>query len=431
MLRKPRTQAAPEPPKALRVAGYGRVSCGKDAMLESLSNQVSYFSKLIQNHPGWEFAGVYADEAYTGTKNDRPEFQRLLADCREGKIDLILVKAISRLARNTVTLLATARELKALGVDIYFEEQDIHTLSAEGELMLTLIAAVAQEESRSVSENCKWRIQKQFEVGELATLRFMYGYNIQRGVVTINHEEADIVRGIFADYISGIGATDIAKRLTNELAPTMRGGEWTPSRVRKVLLNEKYAGNAVLQKTYIADHLSKKKILNRGERESYFAEGTHSPIIDVETFERAQAITAANREKSRAGTTPRGEYPFSGLVFCGRCGKHYIRKVNSGRVIWHCATYLQRGKACCAAKAVPDDVLTMATTAAPEADGLGLDDIDMLIEHITVPEQGRLIFHLRNGSTTEYKWTPPSRRDSWDCTARERAREHARKRYAK
>lgn len=148
-----------------RVAAYCRVSTGKDAMLHSLSAQVSHYSSYIQARPGWEYAGVYADEAFTGTKNERPKFQQMLSDCRAGKIDLILTKSISRFARNTLTMLETVRELKTLGVDVFFEEQNIHSMSGDGELMLTILASFAQEESRSVSDNCKWRIRKDFSEG--------------------------------------------------------------------------------------------------------------------------------------------------------------------------------------------------------------------------------------------------------------------------
>ena len=157
--------ALPLPPRLLNVAAYARVSMDKDSMLQSLSAQVSYYSDRIQKNLGWRYAGVYADKALTGTKAERPEFQRLLADCRAGKIDMVITKSISRFARNTVTLLETVRELKALGVDVYFEEQNIHSMSGDGELMLTILASYAQEESRSVSENCKWRIRKNYERG--------------------------------------------------------------------------------------------------------------------------------------------------------------------------------------------------------------------------------------------------------------------------
>ena len=189
----------PSLPLRKRVAAYARVSSGKDAMLHSLSAQVSYYSEHIQSHPEWEYGGVYVDEALTGTKDDRDGFQRLLADCRAGKIGMVLTKSISRFARNTVTLLETVRELKTLGVDVYFEEQNIHSLSGDGELMLTILASYAQEESRSVSENCKWRIRQKFQQGIPATAP-LTGYRIHKGEFTIEPAQAAIIRMIFEDY---------------------------------------------------------------------------------------------------------------------------------------------------------------------------------------------------------------------------------------
>ena len=233
------TPALPQAPKLLNVAAYARVSMEKETMLHSFSAQISYYSEKIQKHPGWSYAGVYADRALTGTKSERPEFQRLLADCRAGKIDLVLTKSISRFARNTVTLLETVRELKALGIDVFFEEQNIHSMSGDGELMLTILASYAQEESRSVSENCKWRIRKRFEAGELVNWRFMYGYRITKGHVEIEPEEAVIVRWIFQSYLDGLGVTQIARVLREGNVPCLNGGMWTANRVTHLLKNEK------------------------------------------------------------------------------------------------------------------------------------------------------------------------------------------------
>jgi len=224
-------------PARLRVAAYARVSSRKDEMLHSLAAQVSYYSNLIQQRLDWEYAGVYADEALTGTKDSRPEFQRLIADCKDGKIDLIITKSISRFARNTVTLLETVRELKLLGVDVYFEEQNIHSMSGDGELMLTILASYAQEESRSVSENCKWRIRKRFQQGEIVNLRFMYGYRINHGQIEIDQEQAEIVRMIYADYIKGLGCDRIAARLREMGVRTFSGRQWTAKRVLAILNN--------------------------------------------------------------------------------------------------------------------------------------------------------------------------------------------------
>lgn len=209
--------------KRMRVAAYARVSTEKGAMLHSLAAQVSYYSELIQSNPEYEYAGVYADEGLSGTLEGRPEFQRMLQDCREGKIDRILCKSISRFVRNTVMLMKTVRELKQLGVSVYFEEQNIDTMSGEGELMLTVLASFAQEESRSVSENCKWRIRKKFEQG-IPTGLCMYGYKVKNGVFTIIPEEAEIVRRIFRMYLEGMGCERIMKALTEAGVPAPNGG---------------------------------------------------------------------------------------------------------------------------------------------------------------------------------------------------------------
>ena len=201
---------APELPRDKNVAAYCRVSSGKDAMLHSLEAQVSYYSSLIQNHSGWEYAGVYADEARTGTKDTRENFVRLLADCRAGRIDMVLTKSISRFARNTVTLLETVRELKQIGVDVYFEEQNIHSLSTDGELMLTVLASYAQEESRSASENQKWRIKKNFEEGKPWSSTLL-GYRNVDGRFEIVPEEAETVRLIYRLIMQGQTPYAIAK----------------------------------------------------------------------------------------------------------------------------------------------------------------------------------------------------------------------------
>ena len=216
------TFTAPIEKPLTRVAAYARVSTGKDAMLHSLSAQVSYYSNLIQNHPGWSYAGVYADEAVTGTKEERENFQRLISDCKAGKIDMVITKSISRFARNTVTLLETVRDLKSIGIDIFFEEQNIHTMSSDGELMLTILASYAQEESRSVSENCKWRIRKNFEEGIFNTFS-LYGYEKVNGEIRIKEDEAEVIRKIFKLYLNGLGAVKIAKELRHRNIPSPKG----------------------------------------------------------------------------------------------------------------------------------------------------------------------------------------------------------------
>ena len=212
-----RMPVLPSMPVKKRVAAYARVSMEKEAMLHSLAAQVGYYSDLIKKNSEWEYAGVYADEGLTGTKDNRPQFQQLLTDCRAGKIDMVLVKSISRFARNTVTLLETVRELKALGIDVYFEEQHIHTISGDGELMLTILASFAQEESRSVSENCKWRIRRQFADG-IPTGQTIYGYDVRNGIYTVKDEEAEVVRSIYDMYLTGMGRLKIVRALNDRVS---------------------------------------------------------------------------------------------------------------------------------------------------------------------------------------------------------------------
>ena len=259
----------PKQPKATRVAAYARVSSGKDAMLHSLSAQISHYSETIQFHPGWLYAGVYSDEAKTGTKENRPGFQNLMRDCRAGKLE-------------------TVRELRSLGVDVYFEEQNIHTLSYEGELMLTILASYAQEEALSVSENQKWRVRKNFEDGRPWNCT-MLGYRIEDGTFVIEPDEAAIVRRIFSMYLDGMGIQSIVNTLNAEGIRTRFGGEFNHSGMQKILRNYAYTGNLLLQKTYREDCLTKKDYVNRGQRPKYHASGTHESIISSEDFERVQA----------------------------------------------------------------------------------------------------------------------------------------------
>ena len=281
-----------------RTAAYARVSSGKDAMLHSLSSQVSYYNQLIQSNPEWLFCGVYADEALTGTKGNRAEFQKLLNRCRQGEIDLILTKSISRFARNTVTLLETVRELKSLGVDVYFEEQRIHSMSSDGELLLSILASYAQEESYSASENRKWQIRKDFSIGKIGSITILGYRRNAEGVLEIEPNEAELVRMIFSDYISGMGQQRIANKINEMGIPTRQGNLWTNPRIREILTNEKYIGNLMLQK--------------------YYVEEAHEPIIDLETFAKAKAILAQRHEQyTHDGATNR--YPLSGLIICGLC----------------------------------------------------------------------------------------------------------------
>jgi len=415
----------PTAPKALikkRVAAYARVSSGKDAMLQSLSAQISYYSEFIQKRYDWEYVGVYADEAATGTKDSRKEFQRLISDCRSGKIDMVITKSISRFARNTVTMLETVRELKSLNVDVYFEKENIHSISGDGELMLTILSSFAQAESLSVSENCKWRIRKRFAEGELVNLRFMYGYRIEKGIVKVNPKQAKIVRMIFGDYVSGLGCTAIASKLRRLGVKSLRGGIWNSDIVAQIIKNEKYMGDALLQKKHVSNHLTKKLTANKDALPKYYAEGTHPPIIDAATFQLAQEIMAENRILNE-GKKAAGTYPFTSKIKCVKCGKNYKRKTTHGKAFWNCSTHIRYGKEACRSKRIPEGILR-----AVAADVLGMEVFDEAsfksrIREIQIHAPNQLLFVFNDGCTVQMEWQNKSRSESWSKEAKEKARE--------
>ncbi|MBO5043175.1 MAG: recombinase family protein [Clostridia bacterium] len=397
-------------PKKKRVAAYARVSSGKDAMLHSLSAQVSYYSDYIQSN-GWEYAGVYADEAITGTKDKRDGFQKLLTECRKGNVDMVITKSISRFARNTVTLLTTVRELKELGVDVYFEEQNIHTTSADGELMLTILASYAQEESLSVSENTKWRIRRNFEDGKPWS-GFVLGYRCENGQYVIVPEEAEVVRRIYREYLEGLGATAIMKGLNDDGIRTRTGKPWRIGGVLKILKNYNYTGNLLLQKTYSENHLTKRKLVNNGEQPQYHVAGAHDAIIDLATWEAVQD-EIARRAEQYAPTKKASSYPFTGLIVCGTCGKHYRRKTTASGIIWVCTTYNTYGKKGCASKAIPESILYDLTADIPLGD----------LTAIRAENGNTLVFCWGDGTQAVKRWKDRSRAESWTEEMKEAARQ--------
>ena len=405
-------------PKRLRTCAYCRVSDGKDAMLHSLSQQISYYSDLIQRNPVWKFVQVYADEALTGTKDSRPAFQQMLADCRAGRIDQVITKSISRFARNTVTLLETVRELKEMGVEVWFQEQNIHSLSGDGELMLSVLASFAQEESLSVSENCKWRIKKKFEAGEPTPCK-VFGY--ARDYSIIPHE-ASIVKQIFDDYLAGLGALAIQKKLLDQ------GIKFSINALRGILRSEKYIGNLLLQKSFVEDHLSKRKIKNDGQLPQYLVENHHEPIIDHKIWDDVQAEIKCRAEAHRR-TNPAPAQPsdFTGLIRCGICGAGYRHKIFGSakkykKPVWICATFNTLGKNHCASQQIPEDILQAKTLEAGGFEGL---------QEILVPGPFALSFLYSDGRCVDLNWQHPSRAQSWTPEMREAARAKAQKGGAK
>ena len=414
--------------KLLRTAAYARVSSGKDAMLHSLSAQVSYYNSLIQNNPEWLFCGVYADEALTGTKDNRENFQKLISECRAGNIDLIITKSISRFARNTVTLLETIRELKELGVDVYFEEQNIHSISPDGEFMLTLLGSYAQEERYSASENQKWRIRKDFEQGRLGSIT-MLGYERNAdGTLIIVPEEAEIVRMIFNDFLSGMGKNAIANKLLAMGVPTKGGGIWTAWSIRRILKNEKYCGDLLLQKSYRENHITKRKMPNHGELPQYYVEEAHEAIIGKDTFQQVQELLKMKRDYFTPNNPTTGTYPFTGIIHCGCCGKYYRRKVQRYRTTWICWTYNARGKKFCPeSKQIPEDILYDKCCEVLELPEFDAEVFRAEIEDILVPKANVLTFLFKDGHEQTVHWEDHSRSEAWTAEKRSQAAECGKK----
>ena len=386
-----------------RVAAYSRVSTGKDAMLHSLTAQINYYSDFIQRHPGWLFCGVFSDEATTGTKENRAGFQALLRECRAGKIDLVITKSISRFARNTVILLETVRELKELGIDVYFEEQNLHTISPDGELMITILASYAQEESLSASENQKWRVQKGFEAG-IPYDHTLLGYRFKDDHYVIEPKEAETVRRIYEMYLSGKGIQAIANELNREGVPTRFGlTNWYIGSVQRILRNYTYTGNLLLQKTFRENHLTKKKLINIGQLPSYQVSNSHEPIISMEMFKAVQEEIRCRAEKHRPDSRERKTYPFSGLIVCGCCGERYRRKTTHSGPIWICKTYNTQGKAACPSKAIPEPILEDLVS------DVALDELTAL----RVESGNRLVFCHKDGTESVKQWKDRSRAESW------------------
>ena len=414
--------------KRQKVAAYARVSSGKDAMLHSLSAQISYYSGMIQRNPRWEYCGVYADEDLTGTKSERENVRRLIEDCKAVKIDIVITKSISRFARNTVTLLETIRELRDLGVAVIFEEQNIDTLTAEGELLLTLLAAFAQAESLSASENMKWRYRKGFEKGEVMGVRRLFGYEIEKGVFTIDEERAQIIRDIFDRFNAGESMESIARSLRESGVTGIHGGTILEPSVRSFLAQEKYTGNALMQKWYVNNHLEKKVKANRGELPQYYAEGTHDAIIDMETFAKAQE-RLQEIKKSYEGRAPQQRTVFTGRIICAKCGATFIRAWNKKRV-WQCVTYKRKGRDVCDARQIPDDILREITCEVLGISELDDDAFNARVDHITADtdeESNILTYHMTDGEAIVKRWKNSSRSRSWTKEMKEAAKESGRK----
>ena len=377
--------------KKLRVAAYARVSV--DALHHSLAAQVSYYSSLIQKNPAWEYAGVYADEGITGTSTThRTEFKRLIADCNAGKIDLVLVKSISRFARDTVDCLHTVRKLKEKGISVRFERENIDSTSEDGELLLTLLASFAQEESRSIGDNIRWGVRRRFAEGITNGHKAPYGYTWDGEMFRIVPSEGEIVKEIYRRYLAGESAYAIAKSLAGRGVMGRHGGLIEQTTVKDILFNISYTGTMALQKNYISEgHIRKR---NKGELPIYMVEGMFKPLVSKDDFDKAQEIR--QRRAAQFGNRNSVRMPFSGIVKCGCCGGGFSRRTAGKYRRWGCNTRERKGRESCDSRPIKEEELVAAVRTVMEKNNFDAAELRRKVSKIVI-HNDCVEFHLING----------------------------------
>lgn len=345
----------------IRVAAYCRVSTDSAEQLDSYQAQIAYYTDYIAKNPGWRFAGIYADEGITGTKAEkRPEFQRLMRDCKKGKIDLILTKSVARFARNTVDSLSYVRRLKAQGIGVFFEEQNLDSMKTDSEMFIGIHSVLAQAESENISANVRWGIQQRMKSG---TFKFRYnilGYKKGAdGEPEIEPEGAETVRLIYSKYLAGESLDHIRDSLVQIGAKSFKGKvEWSKESIKHILTNERFCGDMLLQKTYIDNCISRKTRINHGELPKYLITNNHVPIISRDDFQHVQMELARRSSKRKVSSRTiteqgkySGKYALSEKLVCGECGTPYRRKtwIISGqkKIVWRCINRIEHGTRMC------------------------------------------------------------------------------------
>ncbi len=367
--------------KRIHVAAYCRVSTAQEDQETSYEAQVTYFTKLITENPSWQLAGIYADDGISGTDmKKRDNFNAMMERClqKDGDIDLILTKSISRFARNTVDCLSCIRKLKERNIAIYFEKEHINTLESTGELLITILSSQAQEESRNISENVKWGLKRKYEKGEMLVRR-MFGYGKGTdGQLYIIPEEAEVVRLIYGKYLEGESLNSIARILKEKGIKTIRGNtQWNVNSIRTILMNEKYIGDAMAQKTFTIDYLTKARKENQGELQKYYVENAHEAIIPREIFykvqeelhQRANIYKKSSKQETESKGKHSGKYALSKITVCKECGCEYRRQIWSKygekKVVWRCENRLRNGTRYCKnSPTIEESVLHIAVLQA-------------------------------------------------------------------
>ena len=398
--------AAKEKIKKLRVAAYCRVSTETEEQNLSYEVQVAHYTEFIKKNTESEFAGIFADDGISGTNTKkREEFNRMIEECMEGNIDLVITKSISRFARNTLDCLKYIRQLKEKYIAVYFEKENINTMDAKGEVLLTIMASLAQQESQSLSQNVKLGLQYRYQQGKVQVNhnRFMGYTKDEEGNLIIVPEEAEIIKRIYREYLEGKSLVGIGRDLEKDGILTAAGKpRWRPETIKKILLNEKYIGDALLQKTFTVDFLTKKRVKNEGHVPQYYVENSHEAIIPKELFLQAQEelhrrsniYTGADKNKRIYSS----KYALSTITFCGDCGDIYRRVYWNihGRkeFVWRCVTRIEQGPEVCKNRTVKEAELYDAVMTAINRLLAGGDNMIRILEEN---------IHSVIGDTTEYK----------------------------
>lgn len=349
--------------KKLRVAAYARVSTGSDDQLISLEAQKNHYERLIKSRSDWEFAGLYFDEGISGTKMaKRDGLLSMIVDCERGQIDYILVKSISRFSRNTVESIETVRKLYGMGVYIFFEKENIDTGKMEGELLLSILSSLAESESRSISENSTWSIQKRFRNGTFKIPYPPYGYDNVNGEMVVIPEQGEIVRRMYAQVLAGVSPSQIAKELNEQGVPTKRNGKWTAHTIIGIIRNEKYTGDVIFQKTYTDATFTRH--VNRGEKDQFYAKDHHEALISREDYDIANQVLDRNGlEKGITADDPKyqNRYVFTKRIVCNECGGTWKRIKREDYFGFCCTTHLDN-KDACSMKSIREDKVKAAFT---------------------------------------------------------------------
>ena len=343
--------------KGLRVAAYCRVSTSGPEQLLSLEIQIKTYTKMIRSHPDWIFAGVSYDVESGLRRSGRNGLDKMLRRAAKGKIDYIITKSISRLSRDTLEVLKIIRFLRERGINMYFENEKLDSVNADKEFEITLRGMLAQDESRNTSENIQWGFQRKFEKGDIFTkYKNFTGYTCVDGEIVIVPEQAEVVRKIFDLYLQGLSLGQIKIYLESQGIKTVTGKEiWDTKAIQKMLKNEKYKGDTMLQKTFTEDFMTGKKSKNIGQRNKYYVRDSHPAIVSAEVFDmvqeemvkRARIVSKEDGMVEISGSKYNGKYLLGNLIACGDCGASYRRRTERGKVVWRCATRIEKGKEAC------------------------------------------------------------------------------------